>query len=180
MTCLPRVNPVLSPCHNASVETLRKLTTGPANFESQFIGRATIIAIPSGLLRPNLFGTSYEREVGEDGNHDAEGDLVRVMGEEGHLGNRPGQFGGKRCSTKRTREDADERDADLHRREKAVGRLGQFQGNTRITVALVGKAARRAFLEETTAISAIANTPFATRSRKMMATSMATLLMRRF
>jgi hypothetical protein len=41
-----------------SVEALRKLTNGAANLASQFIGRATNIAMPSGLLRPKRFGTS--------------------------------------------------------------------------------------------------------------------------
>ena len=34
----------------------------------------------------------------------------------------------------------------MHRGEKAVGRLGQFQGNPRVAVALVGEAPQPGFL----------------------------------
>src|SRR5690349_2116238 len=68
------------------------------------------------------------------------------MREERHSSNRPGQLSGERRPTERSGKNADERDADLHGGKKAIGRLGQFEGDSGPAVALIGKAAQPGLL----------------------------------
>ena len=68
------------------------------------------------------------------------------MGREpGNLPDHPGERRGERRAAECGGDDADEGDADLHGREKGVGRLGELEGETGARVAGIGELAEFGF-----------------------------------
>ena len=72
--------------------------------------------------------TEHKREVGDNDNDRQLGYPDRIRLKPRHTGEHTGQISGESLAREKTREDADERNADLGGGEELIGLLGQVEG----------------------------------------------------
>ena len=145
-------------------------TNGAVAFDSHSIGRDTIAAIGSGERSANCLGTSSPMT--------SETKVVMTMtmlkptvcavsgsspSKLQPLRDRPAEAGARISAG----EDADQRDADLHRRQEAAGVGGEVERDLRAAAADLAIAFSRASRDETIASSLIANTPLSAISARI-------------
>ena len=81
----------------------------------------------------------HQRDVGHHHHDGAEGQLLGIGREQGYVADHRGQLLGISRAAVYAGEDADQRDADLHRRQQARGILEQRQRRAGAAMTLFGQ-----------------------------------------
>ncbi len=124
-----------------SVDTPRMLTTGDARRESAVIGPATRPATRSGLFSANCLGTSSPRTRAKNVSRSTttRPAIAWLYGASAGIARkRLRQLCRQGRPAENAHQDADQGDADLDSRQKAIGGFGQLQRRLRTFVSFVG------------------------------------------
>jgi hypothetical protein len=130
------------------VEALTKDPAGAAILERNLMdldhGRSDSLGVVKRqALRQQL--ADHKRHISDRNHHDYESERIAVFGETRHLLKPRCEPGRESLFAHSSRENRDQRNADLHRRQEPVGSACQIEGNLRAMTAFVRKLLKPRF-----------------------------------